>query len=161
MLPLDDDFQPGALYPRARDLGRMLSFLYMLVLGPFDVVCGRGKKCYTHDGNIRFRNIVKQWLKKYTSCRVSKVPKWSVSCHRRWHIRRALRYGKEDVCSLSFSNAKRFIPPQTKDEKSYVVMMVVNEIRRGSPYGGFVKKNTSGNWFEVVCTLASCLFAGF
>lgn len=29
-------------------------------------------------------------------------------------------------------------------------MKVVELIRRGSPYGGFVKKNASGLWYEVV-----------
>lgn len=38
-------------------------------------------------------------------------------------------------------------------------MMVVNEVRRESPYGGFVKQNvSSGEWYEVVRSFSLILF---
>jgi hypothetical protein len=35
--------------------------------GPDQVIIGRGKRCATHEGNLRFRNIVKAELKNYMS----------------------------------------------------------------------------------------------
>lgn len=37
------------------------------VLGPNDVLCGRGKKCFEHVGNQTFRKLVEATLKHYTS----------------------------------------------------------------------------------------------
>ena len=36
-------------------------------LGVNDVYCGRGGQCFNHTGNIRFRNIVSQHLKRYSN----------------------------------------------------------------------------------------------
>jgi hypothetical protein len=35
------------------------------VLNDYDVVCGRGRTCYNHKGNVRFRDIVQQQLGQY------------------------------------------------------------------------------------------------
>lgn len=35
--------------------------------GQYDVVCGRGRKCSTHVGNARFREIVISYLEKYSN----------------------------------------------------------------------------------------------
>jgi hypothetical protein len=35
------------------------------ILNDYDVVCGRGRTCYNHKGNIRFRDIVQQQLSSY------------------------------------------------------------------------------------------------
>lgn len=37
------------------------------VLGPNDILCGRGKKCFEHVGNRNFRKIVEATLNHYTS----------------------------------------------------------------------------------------------
>lgn len=34
---------------------------------PLDVLCGRGRKCYFHEGNVRFRDIVQAKLAKYSA----------------------------------------------------------------------------------------------
>ena len=84
MTPLADDFHPG------ND----------------DVICGRGKKCYNHIGNTRFRQRVIGMLDDY-------------------------------------ANAK------SKLDKSSVLSRVMNDVRRASPGGGFIKQDESGKWFEV------------
>jgi hypothetical protein len=35
------------------------------ILNDFDVVCGRGRTCYNHPGNVRFRVIVKHHFQQY------------------------------------------------------------------------------------------------
>ena len=35
-------------------------------LGEYDVICGRGSKCFHHIGNQRFRELVMDMLKKYS-----------------------------------------------------------------------------------------------
>ena len=42
--------------------------------GNFDVICGRGKTCYNHPGNINFRKLVETYLTQYDNAR-SKVAK--------------------------------------------------------------------------------------
>jgi len=37
--------------------------------GPYDILIGRGKKCYNHIGNINFRNVVANNLKQYSSAK--------------------------------------------------------------------------------------------
>lgn len=34
---------------------------------PYDVLCGRGRRCYFHAGNVRFRDIVQSNLAKYSA----------------------------------------------------------------------------------------------
>ena len=34
-------------------------------LSDYDVICGRGRTCYNHRGNVRFRDIVQQQLSQY------------------------------------------------------------------------------------------------
>ena len=55
MTPLPDDFEPG----------------------PDDVICGRGKKCYNHIGNERFRRRVLTFLEEYSRAK-SKLDKSGV-----------------------------------------------------------------------------------
>jgi hypothetical protein len=55
MTPLADDFEPGIE----------------------DVICGRGKKCYTHIGNERFRERVLTFLDEYSLAK-SKLDKSGV-----------------------------------------------------------------------------------
>jgi hypothetical protein len=77
------------------------------VLGKNDVICGRGSRCFSHTGNVRFRGIVESRLPHYlnTSCKNGKT---------------------KQICE------------------------VVNQIREGSPDGGFVKKdNKTGMFYEV------------
>jgi hypothetical protein len=76
------------------------------VPGPDDVICGRGKKSYSHVGNGRFRERVVAMLDEY-------------------------------------SRAK------SKLDKSSVLSDVVEQVRRASPAGGFVKQDESGIWYEV------------
>ena len=33
--------------------------------GPFDVLCGRGRKCYYHSGNEHFRTVVQTMIPNY------------------------------------------------------------------------------------------------
>lgn len=85
------------------------------VLGEYDVVCGRGRKCFNHIGNQRFRKIVFDCLPKYADA-------------------------------------------SAKLEKTYIICDVVNRIRKGSPNGGFVKKDPStGRYVEVGDFLAVCV----
>jgi len=37
--------------------------------GPYDILIGRGKKCYNHIGNINFRNLVSNNLDEYSSAK--------------------------------------------------------------------------------------------
>ena len=37
------------------------------VLGPNDVLCGNGKKCFKHAGNQAFRKLIEATLNHYTS----------------------------------------------------------------------------------------------
>ena len=77
-----------------------------------DVICGRGKHCFNHPGNRKFRYLVETFLSSYA----------------------------EASCKL---------------EKSIVVSRIVDEVRRNSPNGGFVKQDyNSGHWREVGDRLA-------
>jgi len=55
MTPLPENFEPG----------------------PDDVICGRGKKCYNHIGNERFRQRVLTFLEEYSNAK-SKLDKSTV-----------------------------------------------------------------------------------
>ena len=75
--------------------------------GENDVICGRGRKAFSHVGNERFRKLVEKRLDEYSSA-------------------------------------------AAKLEKSYILSDIVCEVRRRSPNGGFVKKDSSsGRWYEV------------
>jgi hypothetical protein len=37
------------------------------VLSEYDVICGRGSRCFNHIGNQRFRELVQQYLDRYSS----------------------------------------------------------------------------------------------
>ena len=71
-----------------------------------DVICGRGKKCYNHDGNISLRQQV---------------------------IARMHEYSQTEM----------------KLRKSGIISSVVEQVRRASPDGGFVKQDKSGRWYKV------------
>jgi hypothetical protein len=47
------------------------------VPSPNDVLCGRGRKCYFHPGNVRFRDIVQSHLAKYSAA-TSKMEKGNI-----------------------------------------------------------------------------------
>jgi len=124
--------------------------------GPNDVICGRGKKCYAYIGNVRFRKRVAQRLQQYTAAKVgSKIILHRNDCDfcliDTWIMLQSLAHGLVIVRTNDLTDMHHI--EQTKDEKSHVVMLVVNEVRRESPYGGFVKKNSSGVWYEVVSEL--------
>jgi hypothetical protein len=94
--PLRDDFKPG----------------------PFDVICGRGKSIFAHEGNHHFRNCIAQ-------------------------------------------NAQLYSQARSKLDKGLIVIGVVDEIRRKSTNGGFVRsikdKNKLGHpkqWVEIGDDLA-------
>ena len=75
--------------------------------GEHDVICGRGRKAFSHVGNERFRKLVESRLAEYSSA-------------------------------------------SAKLEKSYILSDIVCEVRRRSPTGGFVKRDTTtGHWYEV------------
>jgi hypothetical protein len=77
------------------------------VLGEHDVICGRGRRCFNHIGNQRFRTMVEESLSKYAEA-------------------------------------------SAKLEKTYIICEVVNQVRKNSPNGGFVKKDpVNGRYFEV------------
>lgn len=66
--------------PSATSMGSANRFNYLpedFVPGEFDVVCGRGKKCYSHVGNEHFRHRVLSMLGEYSKAR-SKLDKSSV-----------------------------------------------------------------------------------
>lgn len=48
-------------------------------LGEYDVICGRGRKCFNHIGNKRFRKIVKDYLPKYADAS-AKLDKTFIIC---------------------------------------------------------------------------------
>ena len=85
---------------------RMTPLAADFVPGDDDVICGRGKKCYNHVGNTRFRQRVLTMLDDY-------------------------------------ANAK------SKLDKSNVLSRVMDQVRRASPDGGFVKQDESERWYEV------------
>jgi len=75
--------------------------------GEHDVLCGRGRKCFNHAGNVKFRAIVQSFLPQYSKA-VAKL------------------------------------------EKSYILSDVVEQVRKNSGVGGFIKKDPdSGRWYEV------------
>lgn len=75
--------------------------------GEHDVLCGRGRKCFNHMGNVKFRAIVQSFLPQYSKA-VAKL------------------------------------------EKSYILSDVVEQVRKNSGIGGFIKKDPdSGRWYEV------------
>jgi hypothetical protein len=49
------------------------------VPGENDVICGRGRKCFNHPGNKRFRGIVASYLEKYSKTNV-KLEKTLIIC---------------------------------------------------------------------------------
>ncbi|CAB9512606.1 Nitrilase family, member 2 [Seminavis robusta] len=51
--------------PNKNDKQAMVPLHLDFVPGPNDVICGRGKKCYAHTGNERFRQIVQSYLDRY------------------------------------------------------------------------------------------------
>lgn len=80
--------------------------------GIYDVICGRGKKCYNHEGNKRFRELLLQRHDEYKEA-------------------------------------------ETRLEKSNVLNSIVDEVRKRSPAGGFVKHCLrTGRWYEVGVFLA-------
>jgi hypothetical protein len=48
-------------------------------LGEHDVICGRGRKCFNHIGNQRFRKMVSDMLAKYSDSS-SKIDKTYIIC---------------------------------------------------------------------------------
>ncbi|KAL7570266.1 hypothetical protein ACA910_020688 [Epithemia clementina (nom. ined.)] len=75
--------------------------------GEHDVLCGRGRKCFNHSGNVKFRAIVQSFLPQYSKA-VAKL------------------------------------------EKSYILSDVVEQVRKNSGVGGFIKKDPdTGRWYEV------------
>jgi len=75
--------------------------------GEHDVLCGRGRKCFNHAGNVKFRAIVQSFLPQYSKA-------------------------------------------AAKLEKSYILSDVVEQVRKNSGEGGFIKKDSdSGRWYEV------------
>lgn len=72
-----------------------------------DVLCGRGRKCFDHPGNVKFRSLVISMLPAYNKA-VAKL------------------------------------------EKSYILSDVVEQVRKNSGVGGFIRKDPdSGRWYEV------------
>lgn len=49
------------------------------VLNDYDVVCGRGRTCFKHVGNVRFREIVSKHLQRYMKVN-TKTDKTIVIC---------------------------------------------------------------------------------
>jgi hypothetical protein len=43
--------------------------------GEYDVICGRGSKCFNHVGNQHFRSMVEQYLTQYSSSACNKHEK--------------------------------------------------------------------------------------
>ena len=75
--------------------------------GDHDVLCGRGRKCFNHAGNVKFRAIVQSFLPQYNKA-IAKL------------------------------------------EKSYILSDVVEQVRKNSGQGGFIKKDpNTGRWYEV------------
>lgn len=48
------------------------------VIGPNDVICGRGSRCFNHVGNQRFRLLVEANMDKYFNAVQSKLDKTAV-----------------------------------------------------------------------------------
>lgn len=57
-------------------------------LSDFDVICGRGRRCFNHVGNQRFRKIVADMLPKYSDAS-AKLEKTIIICEVVNAIRRA------------------------------------------------------------------------
>ena len=75
--------------------------------GEHDVLCGRGRKCFNHAGNVKFRAIVQSFLPQYSKA-------------------------------------------MAKLEKSYILSDVVEQVRKNSGEGGFIKKDPdTSRWYEV------------
>jgi hypothetical protein len=49
------------------------------VLGEYDVICGRGRRCFNHIGNQRFRKMVEDSLSKYAEAS-AKLDKTYIIC---------------------------------------------------------------------------------
>ena len=56
---------------------RQLPFDY--ILSEYDVICGRGRRCFNHIGNQRFRKIVADMLPKYSDA-ATKLEKTIIIC---------------------------------------------------------------------------------
>merc|ERR1712176_749104 len=47
-------------------------------------------------------------------------------------------------------NLEEYSSTKSKTTKSYIIMSIVDQIRKGSPNGGFVKRNKDdGKWYEI------------
>ena len=56
------------------------------VLGEYDVICGRGCRCFNHIGNKRFRKVVEAHLDRYSRA-VTKTDKTTIICEIVIHVR--------------------------------------------------------------------------
>lgn len=71
------DFQPGKSafchhVMTVRTVHRPVSnpLTVFVRTGEFDVICGRGRKCYAHVGNDHFRELCAKHRETYTNCTV-------------------------------------------------------------------------------------------
>jgi hypothetical protein len=60
------------------DMRKILPESYRL--HDFDVVCGRGRTCFNHVGNVRFREVVSSHLQRYMEA-TTKPDKTSIICN--------------------------------------------------------------------------------
>lgn len=58
--------------------------------------------------------------------------------------------GNQRFRKLVAARAEDYAAATTRTDKTFIVCSIVSEIRKGSPKGGFVKKDsTTGRWYEV------------
>lgn len=60
--------------------------------GPYDVICGRGRRCFNHIGNHRFRKIVARYINRYSQC-VAKLEKTTILAEIVTHVRSLSPHG--------------------------------------------------------------------
>lgn len=93
-------------------------------LGEYDVICGRGRKCFHHIGNQRFREIVLDLLDKYSDSS-SKLDKSYIICDVVNRVRKSSPLGgfvKRDANTGRYYEVGDFLAVSTRYPLNHAVI---------------------------------------
>lgn len=103
--------------------------------GDWDVCCGRGKRNWNHKGNVRvcLAQLYRGATRYFLDGRIA---------HPFFYISVSFQFR-----NLVQSNVQRYIDAPTRNDKTQVVISVVDFVRGKG--GHFLKQEKSGRWYDI------------
>jgi len=121
------------------------------VPGEHDVLCGRGKKNYNSLGTLQ--RLVRKKSSQVVVCGVHHLctPICDAAViHTHFYFQFFCITGNQRLRIIVDAFVERYANSTSRQDKSDILSTIVNTVRGNSPYGGFVKEDTTtGRWYEV------------